>query len=98
MSKNMKHTDVRKAVYNRYNGQCAICGKHITLEEMTIDHIVPTSKGGDGSFSNMQCACDSCNCMKHYLTNEEFFKKVFAVAVRNLRNIFKAYVKGGVSL
>ncbi len=95
MSKNMSYKDVRKVVYKRYNGKCAICGKSITLEEMTIDHIIPASKGGGKDFANMQCTCDSCNCMKHYLTQNEFFKKLFRVTKHNLGNIFKAYVKGG---
>lgn len=98
MSEKMKHIDVRHIVYNRYNGKCAICGKSITYEEMTIDHIIPASKGGGKDLANMQCTCDSCNCMKHYLTNEEFFRKVFVVTIHNMKNIFKAYMKGGVSL
>lgn len=94
MSKKMKYAEVRQIVYNRYSGKCAICGKSVTLKEMTIDHITPISRGGDGSFSNMQCTCDSCNLMKHYLTQEEFLKKLFRVTKHNLGNIFKAYVKG----
>lgn len=96
MSKNMKYSNVRQIVYNRYHGKCAICRKHIALEEMTIDHIIPVSKGGGKDFSNMQAACDSCNCMKHYLTQNEFMRKLFKVAVHNLGNILKAYTKGGI--
>lgn len=95
MSKNMKYQEVRRIVYKRYKGKCAICRKPIALEEMTIDHILPKSKGGGGDFSNMQAVCESCNMMKHYLTNEEFFRKVFMVAAHNIKNIFKAYVNGG---
>lgn len=95
MSKNMKYTDVRRIVYNRYHGRCAICGEFVSLEEMTIDLIVPASKGGGKDFANMQCACDSCNCMKHYLTWNEFMRKLWKVTVHNLRNIIKAYMKGG---
>lgn len=98
MSKKMKYTDVRRIIYNRYHGKCAICGQPVPFKQMTIDHIIPTSKGGDDSFSNMQCACDSCNCMKHYLTNEELMIKVWKVALHNLKNILKIYLKGGASL
>lgn len=31
----------RKAVYDKFNGHCAYCGKKITLIEMQIDHIYP---------------------------------------------------------
>lgn len=89
----MKHSEVREIVYNRYHGRCAICGKKITLEEMTIDHIVPSSKGGGKDFANMQCTCDSCNLMKHYLNQEEFMRKLWKVTLHNMRNILRAYTK-----
>ena len=93
MSKGMKYAEVREIVYKRYHGKCAICGNAIALEEMTIDHIVPASKGGGKDFANMQCTCYSCNCMKHFLTQEEFYKKLLRVTLHNLRNIFKVYAK-----
>lgn len=93
MSKNMKYAEVRRIVYDRYDGKCAICGKPISYEEMTIDHIIPKSRGGERFFSNMQCTCDSCNLMKHYLTQEEFYKKLLRVTLHNLHNIFKVYAK-----
>lgn len=94
MSKNMKYSDVRQIVYNRYKGKCAICGKHLPLEDMCISLIIPKSKGGYKEFSNMQCTCDSCNRMKHYLTQDEFFGKILAVALHNMRNILKSCLKG----
>lgn len=65
--------------------------------KVQVNLITPKSKGGHKEFSNMQAVCDSCNYMKHYLTNDEFFRKVFAVAIHNVRNIFKACLKGGAS-
>lgn len=31
----------RQAVYEKYHGHCAYCGKEIALNEMQIDHIIP---------------------------------------------------------
>lgn len=95
MSKNMKYQEVRRSIYNRYKGKCALCGDNISFEEMTIDHKTPISRGGDGSFSNMQATCDSCNCMKHYLTQDEFMCKLLKVTAHNFGNIVKSYAKGG---
>lgn len=95
MSKKMKYTEVRRIVYNRYHGKCAICGQNLFLDEMCISLIVPKSKGGGKDFANMQCACEPCCKMKHNLTNEEFLKKMFALAVHNAGKIAKAYLKGG---
>jgi len=32
---------MRKKVHEKYGGQCAYCGKVITLKQMQIDHIIP---------------------------------------------------------
>ena len=93
MSKNMKYIEFRKSVYNHSKGRCSICGKPINIEEMTIDHIIPLSRGGDGSFSNVQATCYSCNLMKHNLTNDEFMRKLWKVTIHNLGNIFATYTK-----
>lgn len=95
MSKDMKYSEVRQIVYSRYHGKCAICGHRIALDEMCINLIVPKSKGGHKDFSNMQCTCEPCCKMKHNLTNDEFFKKMFSLAVHNVGKIAKAYLKGG---
>lgn len=92
MSKNMKYSEVRQIVYNRYHGKCAICGKDLALDKMCISLIVPKSKGGYKDFANMQAACECCARMKNDMTQEEFFRKVFAVAVHNLKNIFRAHI------
>lgn len=95
MSKDMKYSEVRQIVYNRYRGKCAICGQPVLLEDMCISLIVPKSKGGYKDFANMQCTCEPCCKMKHNLTNDEFFKKMFSLAVHNAGKIAKAYLKGG---
>lgn len=40
---------------------CVYCG---TDEDLTIDHIVPLSKGGENTFGNCTIACRSCNASK----------------------------------
>ena len=41
--------------------RCQCCG---TTEHITIDHIVPLSRGGTNAVSNLQPLCRSCNCRK----------------------------------
>ena len=41
---------------------CQECG---TMKKLTIDHVVPISKGGTHSIGNLQSLCLSCNCSKN---------------------------------
>lgn len=45
---------------NLYGNVCLKCGKN----EVTMDHIVPVSKGGRHSIENLQPLCGSCNSSK----------------------------------
>lgn len=62
----------RRDIYNRYTGHCAYCGKKIEFDDMTIDHIVPQSKGGKDTPENTVPACQLCNNQKSDRTIEEF--------------------------
>lgn len=45
--------------------RCKLCGKIIErLREVTIDHIIPLSKGGENALYNKQIAHSSCNVEK----------------------------------
>ena len=46
---------------SKYGAKCAYCGN---IEKLTIDHIIPRSKGGSDLTSNLQILCKSCNSRK----------------------------------
>lgn len=48
------------------------------LHLMTIDHIVPKSKGGKNNIENLQPCCHECNSKKGCKDNEEFKKELEA--------------------
>jgi Holliday junction resolvase len=51
----------RSQVIGRAGGRCAICGRDdVPLE---IDHILPSSKGGTESLSNLRAVCRSCHIL-----------------------------------
>lgn len=58
----------KRNVMVRDGYECSYCG---TREELTIDHIVPTSRGGKTCFENCTTACKPCNNTKGDRTPNE---------------------------
>lgn len=69
----------RKNIFWRDNSKCQYCGKKINSKELTIDHIIPMSKGGKTVWENVVSACKGCNSIKaDYMlekTNLKLIKK-----------------------
>lgn len=61
----------RHAIVKRDNQTCQYCFKKLTAGEVTIDHVVPKSKGGNSSFTNCVVSCNPCNNKKSDLTLEQ---------------------------
>jgi 5-methylcytosine-specific restriction endonuclease McrA len=51
---------------------CYYCGKALAKAEVTMDHIVPISQGGQSSRSNVVPACKACNTLKRDMTAVEW--------------------------
>lgn len=51
----------RRAVFARDNWTCQYCGSRSSL---TVDHVVPRSKGGLSSWENIVASCAPCNRRK----------------------------------
>jgi 5-methylcytosine-specific restriction endonuclease McrA len=51
----------RMTLWASHGGVCGLCRGLVTLEEMTIDHVVPLAKGGLHSYANTQPAHSDCN-------------------------------------
>lgn len=51
----------KRSAYERQNGLCNICKEYFNIEEMEADHIIPWSRGGKTSDSNLQILCQECN-------------------------------------
>ena len=56
--------NMKREVYERQNGVCAICGKHFEIEQMEADHITPWHDGGRTVAENCQMLCRDCNRRK----------------------------------
>lgn len=51
----------RAMIYKRDNNKCQYCG---STRKLTIDHVIPRSKGGDDTWENLVVACSTCNTKK----------------------------------
>ena len=54
----------RRNIYGRDRSRCQYCGKKFPTSELTLDHIVPRSRGGQTSWTNLVCCCVKCNVRK----------------------------------
>lgn len=61
-------TLTRQNIFKRDNFECQYCG---TRKELTLDHIIPTSKGGLHTWANLVTACKKCNARKGNHTPEQ---------------------------
>lgn len=55
-----------KALKTLYRGRCAYCGKKPKPPDtLVIEHVIPVSKGGPNTLSNIVPSCGPCNDKKH---------------------------------
>jgi 5-methylcytosine-specific restriction enzyme A len=53
-------------------GTCHYCGKNVGPHGLTMDHIIPLSRGGTSERFNIVAACKDCNNRKKYLLPAEW--------------------------
>jgi 5-methylcytosine-specific restriction endonuclease McrA len=61
----------RTRIYMRDKFRCQYCGDRKSPNELTLDHILPRSRGGDNSPVNVVTACVACNSRKGNRTPSE---------------------------
>ena len=54
----------RRNIYLRDRFTCQYCHKPFNSEQLTIDHVVPKSRGGETRWNNVVAACHRCNLKK----------------------------------
>lgn len=83
---------VREAVYLKYDGHCAYCGKELDPKSWQLDHLIPVQRERFGRyteeqiecFENYMPACRRCNHAKRSYSLEGFRKFVVDIP-RKLR-------------
>jgi len=81
----------KRNIFDRDDHRCQYCGSRKSL---TIDHIIPVSRGGENTWTNLVTCCWKCNNEKGNQTPEEWGKALMRAPGRpNCLSIIKVYSK-----
>jgi 5-methylcytosine-specific restriction endonuclease McrA len=58
----------RTRIFRRDNEECVYCG---STKQLTLDHVIPRSRGGSNSWDNLVTCCHNCNVRKSNKTPQE---------------------------
>jgi len=58
----------RSRIYKRDGYECVYCG---STKDLTLDHVVPKSRGGKNEWTNLVTSCFKCNLKKSNRTPDE---------------------------
>lgn len=83
----------RHNVMKRDNNRCQYCRRS---KNLTIDHVLPRSRGGKDTWENLVTACDDCNVRKGNRTPEEAGMDLNRKPFRPIHITFLQSILGGV--
>jgi 5-methylcytosine-specific restriction endonuclease McrA len=61
----------KRNVFIRDDFRCQFCGRRLSADELTIDHVIPRAQGGRSTWENVVSACEPCNHSKGNRTPHE---------------------------
>lgn len=83
----------RRNVMRRDRQTCQYCG---TRSDLTLDHVMPKSRGGKDTWENLVTACNRCNVRKGNRTPEEAEMLLEREPYRPIHITFFRDILGGV--
>lgn len=54
----------RRNIFARDRNRCQYCGHKFPTSELSLDHVIPRSQGGQANWANVVCCCVQCNVRK----------------------------------
>ncbi len=76
----------RQTVFARDEHRCQYCGRRFPSGQLSLDHVIPRSRGGTHCWENVVCACLGCNVKKGGRTPQEARMKLVARPARPKRS------------
>ena len=65
-------------------GECYYCRRQVGRSNLTMDHVVPLSRGGKSKKGNIVPACKECNNKKKYMLPLEWEEYLKSLAERSV--------------
>tara|TARA_R100000278_G_scaffold115575_1_gene94539 strand:- start:591 stop:1091 length:501 start_codon:yes stop_codon:yes gene_type:complete len=81
----------------RDNNQCQYCANYFPTDKLTMDHVLPKSRGGKNTWENLVTACMKCNQKKGSRTPKESGMIPLKKPVRPKANILRTVSKSQIS-
>ena len=78
----------KRVLIHRHGRDCAYCGCTIKHKNITVDHVVPRSRGGSDELGNLRIACPKCNQMKADRTPQQWAADILRHFPRQSRRRF----------
>lgn len=81
----MPHNSVRfnrKNLFARDDHKCQYCGQSKPTNQLSLDHVVPRSLGGETSWENIVCCCLRCNSRKGGRTPQQANMQLLKIPVK----------------
>jgi 5-methylcytosine-specific restriction endonuclease McrA len=76
----------RRNIFARDRNRCQYCGKRFPLTELSLDHVMPRSRGGQANWENIVCCCVTCNVRKGGRAPHEAGMKLIAEPIKPKRS------------
>src|SRR5262249_36953885 len=79
--------ELRTLVQEALRMKCPYCCCELTVRNFSVDHTVPTCRGGHFGWQNLKACCRSCNRIKGSLTEDKF------ESLRNATRLWPSFVR-----
>ncbi len=76
----------RRNVFLRDEHRCQYCARRFSVQRLSLDHVMPRSRGGPDTWENVVCACLNCNVRKGGRTPLEAGMRLLSEPVRPKRS------------
>lgn len=76
----------RRNLFARDRNRCQYCNRIFPTSDLSLDHVIPRSRGGQDTWENLVCSCIRCNARKGGRTPDEAHMKLWRKPERPKRN------------